>query len=152
MLFAQNLRLNPGELSSAVFVRLTLNNSVILQMPAEDVRALRESEFTQVVFRLPTGLRPGTYTRANPRTHTSQQRGHDPDRAVEEKGSGDNYSGFHELAVALLSAVAAHLLCTKDEDATGLSRGMSRSLLSAGLKAEIGCHGLVPWRLTLEAK
>jgi hypothetical protein len=31
-------------------------------MPAEDVRALRESEFTQVVFRLPTGLRPGTYT------------------------------------------------------------------------------------------
>jgi methionine-rich copper-binding protein CopC len=62
MLFAQNLRLNPGELSSAVFVRLTLNNSVILQMPAEDVRALRESEFTQVVFRLPTGLRPGTYT------------------------------------------------------------------------------------------
>jgi hypothetical protein len=62
MLFAQNLRLNPGELSSAVFVRLTLNNSVILQTPAEDVRALRESEFTQVVFRLPTGLRPGTYT------------------------------------------------------------------------------------------
>jgi hypothetical protein len=43
-------------------VRLTLNNSVILQTPAEDVRALRESEFTQVVFRLATGLPPGTYT------------------------------------------------------------------------------------------
>jgi hypothetical protein len=62
MLFAQNLQLNPGELSSQVFVRLTVNNSVILQVSAEDVRPLRESEFTQVVFRLPTGLSPGIYT------------------------------------------------------------------------------------------
>jgi len=62
MLFAQNLQLNPGEPPSQVLVRFTLNNSVILQVPAEDVRPLRESEFTQVVFRLPTGLPPGTYT------------------------------------------------------------------------------------------
>ncbi len=62
MLFAQNLQLNPGESSSQVFVRLTLNNSVILQVPAEDVRPLRDSEFTQVVFRIPNGLAPGTYT------------------------------------------------------------------------------------------
>jgi hypothetical protein len=61
MLFAQNLQLNPGEPPSQVSVRFTLNNSVILQVPVEDVRALRESEFTQVVFRLPT-LAPGTYT------------------------------------------------------------------------------------------
>lgn len=62
MLFAQNLRLNPGELPSAVFVRFSLSNNILLQTPAEDVRPLRESEFTQVVFRLPNGLPPGTYT------------------------------------------------------------------------------------------
>jgi hypothetical protein len=62
MLFAQNLQLNPGEPPGAVFVRLTTNNIVILQVPAEDVRALRNSEFTQVVFRIPPGLAPGTYT------------------------------------------------------------------------------------------
>lgn len=62
MLFAQNLQLNPGEPPGAVFVRLTTNNIVILQVPAEDVRPLRDSEFTQVVFRIPPGLSPGTYT------------------------------------------------------------------------------------------
>jgi hypothetical protein len=61
MLFAQNLQLNPGELPSAVIVRLT-NNNQIFEVPAEDVRQLRDSEFTQVVFRLPNNLPSGTWT------------------------------------------------------------------------------------------
>lgn len=62
MLFAQNLQLNPGELSSAVFVTLVASNGQTFTLPAEDVRPLRESEFTQVVIRLPTNLPPGTCT------------------------------------------------------------------------------------------
>lgn len=61
MLFAQNLQLNPGELPSGVIVRLT-NNNQIFEVPAEDVRQLRDSEFTQVVFRLPNNLPSGTWT------------------------------------------------------------------------------------------
>ena len=62
MVFARNLQLNPGELSSAVIVRLTASNNQIFDVPAEDVRPLRDSEFTQVVFRLPNNLPVGTCT------------------------------------------------------------------------------------------
>jgi hypothetical protein len=62
MLFAQNLQLNPGELPSAVTVRLTASNGFIFEVPAEDVRPLGDSEFTQVVFRLPNNLAVGTST------------------------------------------------------------------------------------------
>ncbi|HEX3249193.1 MAG TPA: Calx-beta domain-containing protein, partial [Pyrinomonadaceae bacterium] len=74
MLFAQNLQLNPNEVSSAVIVRLTASNNQTFDIPAEDVRALRESEFTQVVFRLPTSLPAGNCTvviRAHSRTSNS---------------------------------------------------------------------------------
>jgi hypothetical protein len=74
MLFAQNLQLNPNELSSAVIVRLTASNGQTFDLPAEDVRALRETEFTQVVFRLPTNLPAGNATvviRAHSRTSNS---------------------------------------------------------------------------------
>lgn len=61
MLFAQNLQLNPGESPAAVFITISANNIVFFDVSAEDVRPLRESEFTQVVFRLPNTLPPGTY-------------------------------------------------------------------------------------------
>jgi photosystem II stability/assembly factor-like uncharacterized protein len=60
-LFARNLQLNPGEMSSAVFVRFTTNNQ-IFEVPAEDVRPIPNSEFTQVVVRLPNNLTAGTCT------------------------------------------------------------------------------------------
>ncbi len=62
MLFAQNLQLNPGEPATAVNVRFVINNNFIAQVTAESVRPLRDSEFTQVVFRLPNTLTPGTYS------------------------------------------------------------------------------------------
>jgi photosystem II stability/assembly factor-like uncharacterized protein len=61
VIFAQNLKLNPGETQSAVIVRLTSNIGQIFQMAAEDVRPLRDSEFTQVIIRLPNTVPPGTY-------------------------------------------------------------------------------------------
>ena len=60
VLFAQNLQLNPGELPSAVRVLVQANNGLFFSIPAEDVRPMRDSEFTQVVFRLPNNLPPGT--------------------------------------------------------------------------------------------
>ncbi|HEX5891174.1 MAG TPA: SBBP repeat-containing protein [Pyrinomonadaceae bacterium] len=60
--FARGLQLNPGELSNAVVVRFTASNGAIFQMPAEDVRAVPNSEFTQVTVRLPNTLQPDTYT------------------------------------------------------------------------------------------
>ena len=71
MLFAQNLQLNPGELPSAVRVILQASNGLFFNVPAEDVRPLRDSEFTQVVFRLPNTLPPGTVT-ATIFAHTRQ--------------------------------------------------------------------------------
>ncbi len=70
MLFARNLQLNPGETSSAVIVRFT-TLSQILEVPAQDVRAVANSDLTQVVVRLPDGLAPGACTvfiRAHTRT------------------------------------------------------------------------------------
>ncbi len=61
--FVRNLQLNPGELSSAVVVRFTnISNGFIFQVPATDVRPILNTEFTQVVVRLPTGLPPATYS------------------------------------------------------------------------------------------
>ena len=61
VLFAQNLQLNPGESSAAVIVRLQSPIGQIFQVQAEDVRPLRDSEFTQVIIRLPNTMPPGTY-------------------------------------------------------------------------------------------
>ena len=62
MLFAQNLQLNPGELPGAVLVRLFASNGQVFQVSAEDVRPLRNSEFTQVIIRLPNNFPAGTTT------------------------------------------------------------------------------------------
>ena len=59
LIFAAGLQLNAGELPSAVVVNLIDSSNQSFDVPAEDVRALATSGFTQVVFRLPDGLAPG---------------------------------------------------------------------------------------------
>jgi len=61
-LFIRNLQLNPGELPSAVIVRFT-GASVIIDVAAEDVQPVPNTDLTQVVVRLPNSLvAPGNYT------------------------------------------------------------------------------------------
>lgn len=60
VLFAQNLQLNPGELPTSVRVIVQSNTGQFFTINAEDVRPMPGSEFTQVVFRLPNNLAPGT--------------------------------------------------------------------------------------------
>jgi hypothetical protein len=60
VIFAQNLRLNQGETSSDVVVNLVDANNQNFDVPAADVRAVPNVDFTQVVFRLPDTLAPGT--------------------------------------------------------------------------------------------
>ena len=62
MLFTRNLQLNPGETSSAVIVRFASSNGQIIEVPAEDVRLIPGTDFTQVVVRLPNSLPAGTCT------------------------------------------------------------------------------------------
>ncbi|HKG61327.1 MAG TPA: Ig-like domain repeat protein [Pyrinomonadaceae bacterium] len=59
MLFAANLTLNQGETSAAVTVTLIDGNGQTFNVPAEDVRAVRDASFSQVVFRLPDNLAAG---------------------------------------------------------------------------------------------
>jgi hypothetical protein len=58
VLFVRNLQLNQGETMSAVGVNV-LGRDII---PAEDVRAVPNTDLTQVVFRLPNNLPQGFYT------------------------------------------------------------------------------------------
>jgi hypothetical protein len=60
MIFAQNLRLNQGETASDVVVNLVDGNNQSFDVPATDLRALPNTDLTQVVFRLPDALAPGT--------------------------------------------------------------------------------------------
>src|SRR5215204_319506 len=60
MIFAQNLRLNQGETASDVIVKLVDGNNQSFDVPAADVRAVPNVDLTQVVFRLPDALAPGT--------------------------------------------------------------------------------------------
>ena len=60
MIFAQNLRLNQGETASDVIVNLVDGNNQIFDVPAADVRVVPNVDLTQVVFRLPDALAPGT--------------------------------------------------------------------------------------------
>ncbi|HXQ73390.1 MAG TPA: Calx-beta domain-containing protein [Pyrinomonadaceae bacterium] len=60
MIFAQNLRLNQGETASAVVVNLVDGNNQTFDVPATDVRAVPNVALTQVLFRLPNTLAPGT--------------------------------------------------------------------------------------------
>jgi hypothetical protein len=56
ILFALDLQLNPGD--SASVVKVTLNGTQ--EVAADDVRTIAGTAFTQVTFRLPDGLAPGT--------------------------------------------------------------------------------------------
>jgi hypothetical protein len=58
MVFARNLTLNPGETAADVIVNIVNNGS--FDVPATDVRAVPNTDLTQIVFRLPDGLAPGT--------------------------------------------------------------------------------------------
>lgn len=58
--FAANLALAPGESAGAVIVNLFDGNNQTYDVPAEDVRAVPNCDLTQVVFRLPDNLAPGT--------------------------------------------------------------------------------------------
>jgi hypothetical protein len=69
VLFAQNLQLNPGEAASAVVVRLQSSTFQLFDLPAQDVRPIPGTEFTQVIIRLPDNVSPGTCT-FNIRAHT----------------------------------------------------------------------------------
>ena len=62
VLFVRNLELNPGEPASAVTIFLSDGSNQFFILAAEDVRAVPNTEFTQVVFRLPDQLSAGTCT------------------------------------------------------------------------------------------
>ena len=60
MIFAQNLRLDQGQTASDVIVNLVDGNNQSFDVPAADVRAVPNVDLTQVLFRLPDALAPGT--------------------------------------------------------------------------------------------
>ena len=60
MIFAQNLRLNQGETATNVVVNLVDANNQNFDVPAADVRAVPNVDLTQVIFKLPDTLAPGT--------------------------------------------------------------------------------------------
>ena len=60
LVFAQNLRLSQGETASDVIVNLVDGNNQSFDVPAADVRAVANVDLTQVLFRLPDALAPGT--------------------------------------------------------------------------------------------
>src|SRR5689334_6803085 len=61
MIFAQNLRLNPGETAADVVVNLVDANNQNFDVPAADVRTLPpNTDLAQVLFRLPDALATGT--------------------------------------------------------------------------------------------
>jgi len=62
MIFVRGLQLNPGEFPSAVQVLIFDENNLSFPTFAEDVRAVPNTDFTQVVFRLQNDLHAGTYT------------------------------------------------------------------------------------------
>ena len=62
VLFARNLQLNPGEAASNVLVFLRGSNDHFEDVSAEDVRAVPDTDLTQVIFRLPDNLPAGFCT------------------------------------------------------------------------------------------
>jgi len=60
VIFVSGLTLQPGELSSTVVVNLIDSNNQSQDIPAQDVRAVPNFDFTQVTFRLPSNLPAGT--------------------------------------------------------------------------------------------
>ena len=61
ILFALNLQLTTGQPPSAVQIQLGVPGSIPMAFSAEDVRSIPGVDLTQVIFRLPNGLQPGTY-------------------------------------------------------------------------------------------
>lgn len=64
MIFAQNLRLNPGETKADIVVNLVDANNQSFDVPATDLRPLSTfdqttTDLTQVIFKLPDALAPG---------------------------------------------------------------------------------------------
>ena len=59
-IFAQNLSLNQGETAADVIVNLVDANNQSFDVPAADVRAVPNVDFTQVGFILPDAIAPGT--------------------------------------------------------------------------------------------
>lgn len=62
IIFATNLQLTQGETSSSVVVNLIDSSGASYDIVAEDVRPVPNSNFTQVIFRLPNNLPAGTCT------------------------------------------------------------------------------------------
>lgn len=60
--FVNNLQLAEGEKASSVTVNLVGSNNQPYDLPAERVRLVPAATFTQVTFRLPDNLAPGTCT------------------------------------------------------------------------------------------
>lgn len=60
MIFARNFQLGQGETASSVVVNLVDAGSQNHDIPAEDVRAVPNTDFIQVTFRLPNNLAVGT--------------------------------------------------------------------------------------------
>lgn len=61
-IFAANLHLNQGDPASSVVVSLVGSNNQNFEITAEDVRVLPNTDFTQLVFALPSNLSPGVCT------------------------------------------------------------------------------------------
>ena len=55
------------------------------------------------------------------------------------------------VSTASLNHTVAFARVKTQTDATALCRGDSRSRLQRKVSSVCGCHGLVPWRLTLAA-
>jgi len=62
VLFARNLELDPGEAAANVLIFLRGSNDQFQVVSAEDVRPVPNTDLTQVVFRLPDNLPPGSCT------------------------------------------------------------------------------------------
>jgi hypothetical protein len=72
VLFARNVTLAEGEAAAAVTVNLVGSNNQNYDIPAVDVRAVANTDFVQVTFRLPDNLAVGTCTvRVKFQTRTS---------------------------------------------------------------------------------
>jgi hypothetical protein len=61
IVFVTNLQLTQGESSSSVIVNLMRSNNQSYEIPAEAVQSTPFYNLTQVIFRLPDNLPPGTY-------------------------------------------------------------------------------------------
>jgi len=62
IVFVKNLQLLAGESASTVTINLVDANSLVFDVPAEIVRPVANTDFVQVVFRLPGGISPGKCT------------------------------------------------------------------------------------------